>query len=164
MIPEIKTILYASDLGEGSKPAFLLAAKEAFKHDAQIVFLNVVEPVSHSTEAMLENFMADKDMKDMHSQGMVKIRELMESRIDMFCGKYLEGKIPMQHQPITRIESGQASETIIKVAEEISADLIVMGTRTKTHSGLGRFFVGSTAQNVMQLTDTPLLVVPLTDV
>lgn len=163
MIPEIKTILYASDLGEGSKPAFLMAAKEAFKHDAQIVFLNVIEPVSHATEAMLENYMADKDMKDMRQQGVAKIQELMEQRIQLFTDQYLEGRMPMQHKPVTRIESGPAAEMIIQIAEEVSADLIVMGTRTRTHTGLGRFFVGSTAQSVMQLTTVPILVVPLSE-
>ncbi|MCP4596531.1 universal stress protein [Neptuniibacter sp.] len=161
MIPEISNILYASDLGENSRPAFLLAAKEAFKHDAQITFLNIVEPASKSTETMMENYMADGEMKEMRSQGMKAIQDLMEQRIQEFYDKDLAGKIPLQHRPLTRIEEGAACETIIKVADEIDADLIVMGTRNRNHSTLGRFFVGSTAQNVLQLTDRPVLIVPL---
>ncbi|WP_286239509.1 universal stress protein [Neptuniibacter halophilus] len=163
MIPEIKTILYASDLSEGSKPAYMLAAKEAFKHEAQIVFLNVIEPISHATEALLENYMADAELRAMRGQGIEKIRGLMEQRIDEFNQTCLQDRLPLQKRPLTRVESGPAAETIISVAEEVAADLIVMGTRSRTHSSLGRFLVGSTAQNVMQMTATPLLVVPLTE-
>ena len=133
--------------GESSRPAFLLAAKEAFRHDAQITFLNIVEPASKNTETMMENYMAEAELKEMRSQGMKAI-DLMEQRIEQFCEQDLAGKIPLQHRPVTRIEEGASAETIIKVADEINADLIVMGTRNRSHSTLGALFVGSTAQNV----------------
>lgn len=163
MIPEINTILYASDLGEGSRPAFLLAAKEAFRHDAQITFLNVVEPANSNTEAMMDSFMEQGAVEQMRTQGIDKLHALMHKRIETFTEEDLKGRIPLQHEPVTRIEEGPAAETIIKVAEEIEADMIIMGTRTRTHSTLGRFFVGSTAQSVMQLSSRPVLIVPLTE-
>lgn len=163
MIPEINNILYASDLGDNSKPAFLLAAKEAFKHEAKITFLNVVEPANSNTEAMLDGYLEEGAVEEMRAQGMEKIRQLMQKRIDQFSEEDLKGRIPLQIQPETRIEQGAAAETIIKVADEIDADLIIMGTRTRSHSTIGRFLLGSTAQNVMQLSERPVLVVPLKD-
>lgn len=161
MIPEIDTILYASDLGESSRSAFLMAAKEAYRHNARLVFLNIVEPANSTTETMLDGFMEEGAVEQMRAQGIEKIKYLMQSRLDAFNQKDLKDKIPLQHEPITRVEEGPAAETIIKVADEIKADMIIMGTRTRTHSALGRFFVGSTAQSVMQLTNRPVLIVPL---
>lgn len=49
----------------------------------------------------------------------------------------------------------------LMVADDIGADLIIVGSRSRTHSTLERFFVGSTAQSVMQLTTIPVLIVPI---
>lgn len=161
MIPEIKNILYASDLGASSRPAFLMAAKEAFKHEARITFLNVVEPASDATEALLESYMKEGSVQEMRQQGIQKLKMLMDTRIQQFCDEELEGRMPLKYRPVSRIEEGTAAEAVIQVANEIDADLIVMGTRTRSHSALGRFFVGSTAQSVLQLCDRPILIVPL---
>jgi len=47
---------------------------------------------------------------------------------------------------------------IVNTAEEWQADLIVMGTSGK--SGIKRIFLGSTAENTIRLSKTPLLIVP----
>lgn len=50
------------------------------------------------------------------------------------------------------------SQGIIKIAVDWEADLIVMGTLTK--SGLKRLLLGSTAENTIRLSSVPILVVP----
>lgn len=162
MNSSIATILYASDLDEGSKPAFLEAAKQAISNNSQIVSLNVVEPISPATEVLLGHMVEGSELKRLREHGLEELKAVMESRVDQFYSSHLENSAPLQKRPIVRVEVGPAAETIINVAKEIKADLIVMGTRTKAHSSVGRFFVGSTAQNVMRLSDTPLLIVPLT--
>ena len=55
------------------------------------------------------------------------------------------------------IRQGDAKQTVLKVAEEINADLIVMGSR-----GLGRLqsiLSNSTSQYVFQLSTRPMLLV-----
>ena len=47
MIPEIKKILYATDLSKNSSYAFLYAADMARRHNARIIILHSVEPVRH---------------------------------------------------------------------------------------------------------------------
>ncbi|WP_246299864.1 universal stress protein [Sinorhizobium psoraleae] len=57
----------------------------------------------------------------------------------------------------TRVEPGAYAETILKVAEEIGADLIVVGSR-----GLGRLrgmLVGSASQKIIQHAHCSVLVV-----
>jgi len=46
MIPKIRKILYATDLSENSAYAFYFAIDFAQKHNANIIILHVVEPMS----------------------------------------------------------------------------------------------------------------------
>jgi len=115
MIPDIKTILYASDLGDGSKRAFYMAAKEAFKHKAKLVFLNVVEPVSPSTTTLLEGYLNPQVIAGMRSEGFANLKALMESRISEFCLRELSDREPLPEHPLARIEEGPAAETIIRL-------------------------------------------------
>ena len=47
MIPEIKRILYATDLTKNSAYAFFYAADMAKRYNAKIVILHSIEPVGH---------------------------------------------------------------------------------------------------------------------
>jgi nucleotide-binding universal stress UspA family protein len=54
-----------------------------------------------------------------------------------------------------RLEEGAAAEWIIAVAEEVHANLIVMGTHGRT--GLGRLLLGSVAEQVLRKAPCPVL-------
>jgi nucleotide-binding universal stress UspA family protein len=54
-----------------------------------------------------------------------------------------------------RLEEGDPVEAILRVAEEIGADLIVMGTHGRT--GLSRLFMGSVAEQVLRRAPCPVL-------
>ena len=45
MIPQIKKILYATDLSKNSSYAFLYAIDMAKRHNTSIIILHVVEPI-----------------------------------------------------------------------------------------------------------------------
>ena len=45
MIPQIKKILYATDLSKNSVYAFRYAVEMAEKYDAEIIILHVIEPI-----------------------------------------------------------------------------------------------------------------------
>jgi nucleotide-binding universal stress UspA family protein len=46
MIPQIKKILYSTDLSKNSSYVFLYAIDMARRHDAKIVILHAIEPIS----------------------------------------------------------------------------------------------------------------------
>lgn len=161
MLPEINTILYAADLGDVSQPAFHRAAAEAVRHGAHLHILHVVGPASGAAAKFVASYMADADIREMRQGGLRHLLEALDERIRAFCAEQLADAITLPHPPVPRVEEGHPPETIVRVAEEVGADLIVMGTRTRTHTILGRFFLGSTAQSVLQLSDRPVLVVPL---
>ncbi len=56
-----------------------------------------------------------------------------------------------------RLEVGDPAAAILRVAGELEADLIVMGTHGRT--GLDRLLMGSVAEQVLRETDCPVLTV-----
>jgi len=59
MIPEIKRILYATDLSENAKHAFTYAATIANKFDAKITVLHVVETIPSNTEWQIVEYLGE---------------------------------------------------------------------------------------------------------
>ncbi len=55
------------------------------------------------------------------------------------------------------VEYGVASKTIVEVAKRENCDLIVIGA---VGSGFSNSLLGSTAQNVIKISDVPILIVP----
>ena len=66
MIPQIKKILYATDLSKNSSYAFLYAIDMAKKHDAKIVILHAVEPIPAHAEVY--GAMQDEFKKKQHEE------------------------------------------------------------------------------------------------
>ncbi|WP_372739576.1 universal stress protein [Neptunomonas sp.] len=160
MLPDVKTILYASDIEEGSRPAFRAAVSMAGHYDATITFLHVIEPLSATARSILKTMMNDADLNEMHDSSVINLKNKLISRIERFCETELDANEAMKEgQIIPRVEEGVPDRVILKVANEIGADLIVMGTRT--HSSVGQFLLGSTANRVMHHTQKPVLVIPL---
>jgi nucleotide-binding universal stress UspA family protein len=61
----------------------------------------------------------------------------------------------------TSVRSGDVADEILRHAEEIEADLIVMSTHGR--SGLGRWVYGSVADRVLRQAETPVLLVRATE-
>lgn len=160
MLPDVKTILYASDIEEGSRPAFRAAVSMAGHYDASITFLHVIEPLSATARNILKTMMNDADLNEMHDSSVENLKNKLLARIQRFCETELDANEAMKEgQIIPRVEEGVADRKILKVANEIGADLIVMGTRT--HSSVGQFLLGSTANRIMHHTQIPVLIIPL---
>lgn len=60
-------------------------------------------------------------------------------------------------QATTRVAWGRPADVIRQIADEASADLIIMGTHGR--SGLKRLLIGSVADTVMRTSERPLLLV-----
>jgi nucleotide-binding universal stress UspA family protein len=160
MLPEIKQILYASDLGENSVPALRMAARLALDHGASITFLHVIEVLSPSTEALIETHFEPEVLAEMRRTGIEDLRSKMVARVERFWAEELpQGNNQALSKPLVLIEKGNVEEKILGTARQMDVDLIVMGTRT--HTALAKMLLGSSAQRVMQHSDRPVLVVPL---
>lgn len=157
--PEIKKILYVTDLGKRTRPVFMHALAQAANNNASIIVLHVVEPMSETACAVIQTYLSDEDVAEVQKDGMKKVLKYMKKRIDTFLQEECGGK-SLGTEPVEEIlvVAGKPSEEILRVAEEHSADMIVIGKSARKVRGSR--VMGSTTRRVNRLAKVPVLMVP----
>lgn len=162
MLPQIKKILYATDLKEnGSKEAFRMAVSMAMSHDAQLVVIHVMESLSSAMVGILSNSMSDEELEEFKTRGYDHLKTELQKRLDAFCDEECpndDHRFP-GGEPMTVVVEGDPSVVILKEATKHEVDLIIMGTRT--HTEIGQFFLGSVANKIIHHSKVPVMVYPL---
>jgi len=155
MIPQIKKILYATDLSKNSSYAFLYATDMAKKHNVEIVILHVVESVPAYVNAYA-GITVDMEQKQ---QG--EIIEDIKKHLQEFCKK-AEAQIgPPCVSLVSKIlvPLGHPPEEILNAADKEGCDVIVLGTHGKGF--LAHTFLGSVSSAVLHRTRKPVFIIPL---
>lgn len=160
MVPEIKKILYATDLSENARHAFGYAADLAKRYDAMITILFVMEKLNHTAEVHVRDMMGVDAWNRLKSEKYDHVVRTLKSRLEAFCSE-MDAKIDSCRLLVEdiRIENGYPSEEILNISKEIDADMIVMGTHG--HNALQDVLIGGTARKVVQKSTAPVLVVKL---
>ena len=155
MIPQIKTILYATDLSKNSSYAFLYATDMAREHHATIVILHAIEPVPPYVEAYsgMHIEMKEKQQKE-------TIEEIKE-HLQIFCKKAEShiGSPCVELVSKILVPRGHPPEEILNAAEKEGCDAIVIGTHGKGF--LAHTFLGSVSNAVLHRARKPVFIVPL---
>lgn len=126
-LPEYKTIVYATDLGDHTKPAFRSALSLAQKYGAKIIMLHVVEPMSSSIQAVVDTYLTEIDAKKVYKDNLQAVLGNMKQRLKDFCEEELNSHdFKSSHVDEVLVVSGRPSEEIIKKSKEHNADLIVL--------------------------------------
>ena len=160
MIPEIRLILFATDLSENSRFAFSYAASLANRYSAKIVILHVLEEISPGASMHLNHMLGGEHWKEFQSQRRQDVFNTVQKRLAEFCEDRREKltSCPFVINEIL-VKTGEPVGEILKQAHHFRADMIVMGTH-----GQGRFtdaMMGSTARRVVRRSKVPVLVVRL---
>lgn len=160
MYPEIKTILYATDMGAHMRPVFRFALGIAKKYGARIIMLHAAEPLGSAMQIAMSVYMPEVKAQEVFHDGMSAALATMHQRLDKFCEDAL-AENPADREIVSglKVVSGRPAETIVQQAVKAGAELIVVGTHTDP--SLGAQLLGSTARKVMQLSKIPVLVVPV---
>lgn len=162
MVPGVKKILYASDIEKGSRPAFRAAVSLCGHYDAQITYLHVLEN-EHQDNMVLQSVLKDDSMREVYEESLGNLRTKLSERIDLFFKSEVEENEMLKEDQVSSIiREGKPWKAIVDAANEIDADVIVMGTRP--HSGIGHALMGSTATKVKNNAGRLVLIVPLTKV
>jgi nucleotide-binding universal stress UspA family protein len=160
MLPEIKKILYSTDLSKSSATVFEQVIYLAKKTGADIHILHVVEKLSSDAKMTLETYVMDsKSRHRLLQERTVLAKKKLQERQRYFWDKLNQSDYAVRQQ-IKSIEIIEAypAETILKTSRELEVDLIVMGTHEK---GILHSFLGSVAKNVLSRSHIPMLIVPL---
>jgi len=135
MLP-IKTILHPTDFSELSDAAFQLACSLARDHKGRIVVLHVVPPPQSHGEVI-----ARQQGEGYHADLWRMLEDIRPE----------DAAVPVER----RLEDGDPAETILRVAGEEGADLIVLGTHGR--GALGKLLMGSVAEKVVRGAPCPVL-------
>lgn len=138
-----RTILLAADFSENSQDAFHLACSLAMGNGKRLIVLHVVKParVSKTPDYLGQGSLPTSETEDGH--------EFLKRRM---------GEVYVPNNPIDveyRTRDGDASVEIVRMADEIGADLIAMGTQGRT--GLRSLLAGSVATTVLKKAHCPVL-------
>jgi nucleotide-binding universal stress UspA family protein len=136
----LKTVLAAFDGSDQSEKAFALALEIARRFEARLSVIGVIrlpEPaISMEIEAMLD-------------QG----REHFADAFSRLARKAEKAGVVLDAE----VEVGHPAEQILRRAEDIRADLIVMGRRGTTRAT--RWILGSVSERVLRYAHCPVTVV-----
>jgi nucleotide-binding universal stress UspA family protein len=161
MIPQIKKILYATDLTKNSTYAFYYATDLARKHEARIIIFHCVKlvPPSMYGEGITEDVfkLIRKNKEEEKEQDTAEIKQLLQQ----FC-RNVESQIgPPCVNLISEIivKEGHPAEEILNTADTKECDVIVLGTHGK--GWLKHTFLGSVASSVLERTRKPVFIIPL---
>lgn len=160
MIPDIRKILYTTDLSESARHAFSYAATLANRFDAKITILHVVEEFSANVQGQVAAFLGEEGWQGVQKRKEKEFMDTLRGRLDEFCdemGSQLEA-CPFLVDEII-VKQGSPVEQILLQADESNCDVIVMGTHG--HGLLADALIGSNARRVVRRCKKPVLVVRL---
>jgi len=153
-MPHFANILVAIDFSDGSRRATKTAIDLARKTGATIQLLSV-----HDIPIVAAY--ADTDIALGPPGGVVdafaSTREAQRFRLAELRDEIIAGGV----EAVAHMGEGEPSTTIVTTAEDLGADLIVMGTHGRT--GLQRFLIGSVAEKVVRNAACPVMTVSLFD-
>jgi nucleotide-binding universal stress UspA family protein len=156
MIPEIKKILYATDLSKNSSYAFYYAIQLARKFDAKITILHAIEPIPVYIEAYAVS-VAQRVEEEDREKTIVHIQQLLQE----FCRK-VETKTGSPCSVLvsnTLVRLSNPVEEILKVADEERCDAIILGSHGKGF--LKQAFLGSVSSAVLHRSKKPVFIIPI---
>ena len=160
MIPEIKKILYATDLSENARFAFGYAVSLANRYDAQIVMLHVIEEISHQMHLQVADLLGAEKWQELQRNRKKEVVETLVKKIEAFCA---ETAAANESCPFTvtdiKVRNGHPVEEIIAESVASDYDVIVMGTHG--HGILAGAMMGSTAMRVVRRSHVPVMVIRL---
>ena len=155
MIPQIRKILFATDLSKNSAYAFYYAVHMAKRDDAKIVVLHAVEPLPPIMISFKD--FEHQVAKDRWEETVKKFRERIQDisvKVDARMGI---SSVDLVSKILIRL--GHPVEEILKAVDEEGCDVIVLGTHSRGF--LEQTFLGSVSSSVLLRTRKPVLVVPL---
>ena len=160
MIPEIKKILYTTDLSETSNFAFSYAAGLANRYDASIVILHVLKDLTHSSEDLVTNVIGKKKWHEILGRNKLEIVDKIRQRLEEFCD---QTRSEMSGCPFLvkniLVKIGNPVDEIVQESANEGYDMVIMGAHG--HGAIAGTVMGSVSRRVLRRCQKPVLVVRL---
>jgi nucleotide-binding universal stress UspA family protein len=156
MIPDIKKILYATDLSKHAEHALGYAVSLAVRYGAKITILHVLEQISVSANAQLASVLGQDRWLEFMERNESEARADISESVDQFHKETSQSPFEVEN---VVVKSGEPVEQILKQAEESRVDVVIMGTHGQ--GILADVMLGSTARRVLRRSKRPVMVIRL---
>jgi nucleotide-binding universal stress UspA family protein len=139
-----KTILCPIEFSDPSMRALEYALKLALETDAHLILVHVIEALAEETPPTeLSHFNVPEYFRHLEQDARARLKAAVPTDARTWC------------TPDERVVFGKASRTIVQLAGEEAADIIVMGVHGA--GALGRRLFGSTTHHVIREAHCPVL-------
>jgi len=145
----VRRILFPTDFSPGAEPAVRWALGLARAFGAELVILHVLD----LSLAGLAGLPTQVAMMPAVDELIERVRAETAAEMKRLAARFPDAR--------TIVREGSARPTILQVAGEVDADLIVMGTHGRT--GLAHVLFGSVAAHVVRHSRIPVLTVRETE-
>ncbi len=150
-----KKVLLALDYNPNATKIAAIGFSFAKAMDAEITLLHVLEDEVYYTSFItqpitgLGDFDSATFYQYIHTDGLDEAAHYFLDKIKKHLN---DSKIK------TLVESGRYAEVILKTANHLKADMIIMGSHSQ--KWLEQVLIGSTTEKVLNQTNIPLLIIP----
>lgn len=160
MIPNIKKILYATDLSENARYAFGYAASIANRYGAGLTILHVMEDLSPDARSRVTNILGEERWEELKKRNEQQVLDKIKKRLEKFCEDVTKEfpECPFITEDIIA-QIGHPVEEILFQVENKNFDMVVMGSHG--YGVLADVMMGGTTRRVLRQCNIPVLVVRL---
>jgi len=160
MLPSIKNILYTTDLSKNASFAFRYAMTLGKELDAKIIILYVLPMVDSAMEVPIITQMGEEMYYKLRKEKSKEIIESIKKRLHDLCQKELEdAQCKAERVSSILVHEGDEVEDILKTADTLKSDIIVIGAHGK--GILSHTFLGVVPDKLLRRSRVPVLVVPI---
>jgi nucleotide-binding universal stress UspA family protein len=154
-IINMKKVLIALDYNPTAQKVAELGFAMAKAMDAEIVLLHVISDPVYYSSANYSPIMGFNGFMNVDPL-QLDIVEVLKKASQHFLEK---SKLHLGDKTIqTLVKEGDCADSIIKTAEELHADIIVMGSHSQ--KWLENIIMGSVTEKVLHHTSIPLFIIP----
>lgn len=155
----IRTMLYATDLGVYAPFVMQHALVLARTFEAELYVIHAVEPMGQFAESLLQSYLDERTLDQLHSQGVNTVMANIEQRVLANFRDELGEEADLALIKAVRVRQGDPATVILEQAQRLDADLLIFGSHCQ---GAGAEVpLGRTAVRLLQLSPVPVYMVPL---
>ena len=152
----MKKILIALDNNAGAQKIAERGYDLAKALQAETILLHVNADSTYYSSLNYSPILGFDSLSNLDVVQTDTIKELKRTAEDYLANM----KLALNDKAIrTIVKEGDYAETILQTANEVNADLIVMGTHSR--KGLDKVLLGSVAENVLHHATIPLFIIPV---
>lgn len=151
----MKKVLIALDFDPSAQKIAETGYELAKSMNAQVILLHVVADATYYSSlnySPIMGFDSFSNLDIVQTDAVTGLKEAAQNYLDK--SKHYLGDETIQ----TIIKDGDFGEGILEAATEMNADIIVMGTHSR--SGLDKILMGSVAEKVLHKSSIPLFIIP----